>query len=206
MPAIAAPSAASAIQAVVTPVAHVAVVHAAATSPIVLPLGTTTLVIQNLSTPPHWTAYVSAITTPVVALVAAGIASYIGWRQWKTAHSKLNLDLFAKRSIVYEGVRKLIIQCVVGSKIDDAHLNDYVEATRGSRWLFDEAFAHYLKEAVYDRAVDMQTDAAELEPHSQLSDQDKKELRERIRGTKAMLREELKLLDDRVKKWMKIVQ
>jgi hypothetical protein len=49
------------------------------------------------------------------------------------------------------------------------------------------------------------SDAAELEPGSQLPGSDKKDLRDRISGIKAILREEMRLLDGRVAKFMQIV-
>jgi hypothetical protein len=38
--------------------------------------------------------YIQALGPTVVAVVAAGIAGYIAWRQWRTAHDKLSFDLF----------------------------------------------------------------------------------------------------------------
>jgi hypothetical protein len=41
---------------------------------------------------PHWTAYVSALGTPIIAALAAVIASLIAYRQWRTAQDRLKLD------------------------------------------------------------------------------------------------------------------
>jgi len=122
------------------------------------------------------------------------------------ARSRLNLDMFEKRWTVYEGVRKLIWQSTRRPKIEEIDLQAFGETTKGACWLFDEAFADYLHQDIFTRAVDIQTDAAELETGSQLSAQDKKELRDRINGLRVTLREEMKLLDGRVAKFMQIAQ
>jgi hypothetical protein len=45
---------------------------------------------------PRWMEYVQALAPTVVAIIAALIASYIAWRQWRTAHDKLSFDLYEK--------------------------------------------------------------------------------------------------------------
>jgi hypothetical protein len=46
---------------------------------------------------PHWTVYVSALGTPLIAAVAAIIAGWSAYRQWRTARDSLRFDLFEKR-------------------------------------------------------------------------------------------------------------
>ena len=53
--------------------------------------------------------YVQALEPPTfVAIVAAGIAGYIAFRQWRTAHDRLSFDLFEKRYAVYQATQGLI--------------------------------------------------------------------------------------------------
>jgi hypothetical protein len=56
-------------------------------------------------TDPHWTAYLSAWGTPIIALIAGGWGGYIAWRQWHTAQNRLRLDLFDKRFAAYAAAR-----------------------------------------------------------------------------------------------------
>jgi hypothetical protein len=46
---------------------------------------------------PSCVQYIQALGPTFVAVVAAGIAGYIAWRQWRTAHDKLTFDLYEKR-------------------------------------------------------------------------------------------------------------
>lgn len=108
-----------------------------------------------------WLQYLSGLTTPVLA--AFGI--WIAWSQWKTARMKLKLDLFDKRIVVYEAVRKAIGN--LGNfdySISDLR-NDYLNGIAGARWLFDEEMAQFLSVQVLDelgilrKAIEDQHDA-----------------------------------------------
>ena len=52
--------------------------------------------------------YVQALAPTFVAIVAAGIAGYIAFRQWRTAQDRLSFDLFEKRFAAYEATQRLI--------------------------------------------------------------------------------------------------
>ncbi len=52
----------------------------------------------------HWTAYLTALLTPLVAIVAA----YVAFVNARTAKNKLKLDLFDKRIKVFATIRDLI--------------------------------------------------------------------------------------------------
>ena len=56
---------------------------------------------------PHWTAYLTAISTPIVAILAALIAGGIAYKNWRTAQMKLKLDLFDKRISVVEAITRI---------------------------------------------------------------------------------------------------
>lgn len=53
---------------------------------------------------PHWTAYFSALLTPVVAVLAVIVAA----SQYTSARNKLRFDLFEKRFAVYQGARDFL--------------------------------------------------------------------------------------------------
>jgi hypothetical protein len=42
---------------------------------------------------PHWTTYLLAMLTPLIAMIVA----FIAFRQWRTAQNRLKLDLFDRR-------------------------------------------------------------------------------------------------------------
>lgn len=45
---------------------------------------------------------------PIGSLVLAAIVAYVAWRQWRTAHNKLALDLFDKRYAVYQRLNEAL--------------------------------------------------------------------------------------------------
>jgi hypothetical protein len=51
---------------------------------------------------PLWIQYIQAIGPSFVAVIAALIAGYIALRQWKTAHTRVKLDLFHERFAIFE--------------------------------------------------------------------------------------------------------
>lgn len=53
---------------------------------------------------PIWVQYVQVFATPLVAIVAGGLATWIAYRQWQTAAEKLSSDLFDRRWAVYDEV------------------------------------------------------------------------------------------------------
>jgi hypothetical protein len=108
---------------------------------------------------PHWTAYVTALLTPVIAILGA----YIAIQQWYTAQNKLRLDLFEKRFSVYNAARNLIGSIVTSGKAKDDELFKYLTGTREAKWLFNVDVANYLEQRLYRPALDLQCLDAELE-------------------------------------------
>lgn len=107
---------------------------------------------------PHWTAYVSALMVPVVALIAAGIA----FLQWRLAQNKLMLDLFDRRFKIYEGARDFLRSVMTSGKAKDEEMLKFLISTREAKWLFDESIAEYLDKEIYAKAVELQTLDSEL--------------------------------------------
>ena len=78
--------------------------------------------------------YVQALAPTFVAIVAAGIAGYIAFRQWRTAHDRLSFDLFEKRYAVYQATQGLI-STLHGLTPED--MGEFYEGIRGAEFLFD---------------------------------------------------------------------
>ena len=95
---------------------------------------------------PHWTAYVQALGTPIVAIIAGGIASAIAYRQWQTAKAKVALDLFDKRLEAYEAVSDAVYEVIqVGpSNIDGKITRRYAEGLSKAKFLFGEEVYEFL--------------------------------------------------------------
>lgn len=112
-----------------------------------------------MCTNPHWTAYLSALLTPTVAI----LGFFIAYRQWRLAQNKLKLDFFDRRFSVFEAARSLITSILTSGTAKDEELLKFLFATREAKWLLDASVAEYLNEQLYSKAIDLQTLAAELE-------------------------------------------
>jgi hypothetical protein len=105
-----------------------------------------TVIIQHTPADPHWTAYVSALSVPVVAAFAACIA----WRQWMTARNKLKFDLFERRFAFYE-----LVLGEIGNWMSDDHhpgrQDAFHEAQQMARWTFSPEVAEYFRGRFVER-------------------------------------------------------
>lgn len=101
---------------------------------------------------PHWTSFVTALLVPIIALFGA----FIAYRQWRTAREKLKLDLFEKRFSVYNAARNLVGSIVTSGQIIDEQMYSYLNQTIETKWLFGDAVAKYLKERLYEPALELQ--------------------------------------------------
>lgn len=93
---------------------------------------------------PYWIQSIQALGPTVVAVIVAGIAGYIAWRQWRTAHDRLSFDLFERRFRVYEATRNFLITAI---QQDQVTWNDYValyNGIRGTEFLFNEETRSYV--------------------------------------------------------------
>lgn len=74
---------------------------------------------------PIWVQWSQFIATIIIALFAV----IITYRQWRTAHERLLLDLFEKRMTIYENVRAVIAEITRNGTADGATVLRYVQAT-----------------------------------------------------------------------------
>jgi hypothetical protein len=101
---------------------------------------------------PHWTAYVSALSVPVIGLFAASIA----YRQWRTAQNKLKYDLFDKRFKVFRQCCVFVSSVVSNGKVLEEDRINFVRQTIEARWLFDKKTDIYLTKGINQKAIDLQ--------------------------------------------------
>jgi hypothetical protein len=89
---------------------------------------------------PHWTAYLSALLTPIVG----ALGTLIAYLQWHISRSKIKLDLYEKRFAVYEATLAFYqkIMACTAETIETTEFNiaqkSFIKASRESQFLFSE--------------------------------------------------------------------
>lgn len=149
---------------------------------------------------PHWTAYLTAFSTPTLAVVAA----FIALRQWFTAHNKFKLDLFDKRYKIYEEAKAFLASVFTSGRVTQEALFKFMGNTREAKWLFNDDVATFLRTQIYNKALDIQQLEAELEgvPVGEERSQNLKKQRE----LKDWLRRQFDLLDEMMGPFLQIDQ
>ena len=112
-----------------------------------------------MNTDTHWTAYLTALLTPTVAV----LGSYVAYRQWRLARNKLKLDLFDRRLTIYTATQTFLGSVISSGQAKQEAVIKFLIATREAKWLLDASVAQYLEHDIYRRAVELQTLASELE-------------------------------------------
>jgi hypothetical protein len=105
------------------------------------------------------TAYLSALSTPTIAILGALIA----YRQWCLAQNKLKLDLFDRRFSVYESARNFLASIMTSGRANEKELLKFLAGTREAKWLLNRQVADYLVKEIYHKALDLQTLESELQ-------------------------------------------
>lgn len=107
---------------------------------------------------------------PTVTLILTGaigcVTSYIAIQQWLTAKNKLRLDIFDRRYPVFEAALKLVSIAVQKGDVPDEARREFVIATRGAQFLFDQKLQDYCdalaKEAINVRVGEQMMDSLPL--------------------------------------------
>ena len=100
----------------------------------------------------HWTAYLTALVVPVLALVGAGIA----YRQWRTAQNKLKLDLFDRRMLVYQAVLDTLGYVAAHGSISREQQVAYLSGIQTVKWLFGPEIDTYLRRTLWEKIVNLE--------------------------------------------------
>jgi hypothetical protein len=64
-------------------------------------------------TPSYWVQLLQALAVPAIAMLAA----VIGFCQWRTAHMKVVIDLFARRMPLYSDCRAILAPIIASPEI-----------------------------------------------------------------------------------------
>lgn len=110
-------------------------------------------------TEPHWTAYLTALLVPIVAVLGA----FIAFRQWRTAQNKLKLDLFDRRLLVHTAAREYISSVMTSGRTTQEAEFAYMAGTRGAKWLFNDEIVEYLDKVLWHKICDLGCLQSELQ-------------------------------------------
>lgn len=108
---------------------------------------------------PHWTAYLSALLTPTVAVLGA----FIGYRQWRLAQNRLKLDLFERRLAIYRAAIDFLLSIAETGTIKTEHLYKFMASTSETKWIINESVANIFKNDFFEKAIDFQRIESELD-------------------------------------------
>jgi len=147
---------------------------------------------------PHWTTWLTALLTPIVAILGIYIAS----RQWQTARNKLKFDLFEKRFAVYEASKSFLDSIASSGKVKDEELFKFLLATRQARWLLDVELANYLKMDIYKKATEIKMYESELEAMPVGAERSKNVQKQR--EIKIFLIDQYLILDEKLSPFLKL--
>jgi hypothetical protein len=140
---------------------------------------------------PAWVGFVSALGTPIVALIVALITG----GQWWTARNRLKRDLFARRLRVYEQTRDFLARHMALGQLEDKEITEFAIRTRVSKWLFNPAIAAYLENEIAKAAMDVNSLQSEYDALT--SEDDRKENIDRQRQLKEWLDKQIYHVIDR---------
>lgn len=90
---------------------------------------------------------VKGLPAAFVALVVAGIAGLIAWRQVQIARGKLNLDLFDQRLAIFEATWSFLSKVVNGGELDLRDGGEFTNLLPKAQFLFGLEIREYMSEA-----------------------------------------------------------
>lgn len=128
--------------------------------------------------------FYKAVGTFLVAVIAAGIASAIQWRQAKTAEAqaliskrKFNFELFEKRFPIYQASKQIIDKIRFAENVTNCKIEFRKEVSE-AEILFDIEIHHYLMLDLLEEAGDRAEEIRLLSEKNSLSLEHREKLKE----------------------------
>lgn len=148
---------------------------------------------------------IAQIAVSLGLLVVAAVGALIAHNQWKTARTKLQLDLYDKRRPVLLAVRELrrALTQGKGENVDKA-VSDFVEQTSEATFLFDDHIVRFLEE-FRTRAYSYQ-DAKEDLMDAPADGEERKRLQKELRQTRQWLRLQYTVVEQTFLPYMRLEQ
>jgi hypothetical protein len=90
----------------------------------------------------------TGLMTPLIAIIGA----YVAFQQWKTNHQKLQLDLYARRLVIYDQVRGILGIIARDADVTPQEMIAFGRATTEAAFLFGDEVSTYINE-IYRRGM-----------------------------------------------------
>jgi len=103
---------------------------------------------------PLWVDIVVKLTPAFITLVVGLIASFVGYRQYKTTKDKLRLDLFSKRLEAFEKLQEFFSSLMKTGQVQEQTLGTLAQARYKSLFLFGSEMEEYFNE-LWKNAAEM---------------------------------------------------
>jgi len=79
-------------------------------------------------------------------IILGAVVAYIAWRQYRTSHDKLRLDLFEKRYAIYRALMNFLRDLDPDTSKSGARIREFRADTNDARFLFGNDVVDFLTE------------------------------------------------------------
>ncbi|WP_312226213.1 hypothetical protein [Stutzerimonas nitrititolerans] len=139
--------------------------------------------------------------TALGQILVAVVVGFIAYRQWRTARSKLQYDLFDRRLKVYEAIQSVVLRSVPSDWRANVEL-EMSASLAELRWLFGKPVYDFVWKEIYLPLVDLSEAKATIAEPGSLSQPGVREARDaataRARALRKQLSDAMKLLEEKM--------
>ena len=140
----------------------------------------------------------SALLTPVIGATT----TYIAYRQWRTDHDRLRVELYDRRAGVLRATKKLLATATAAGDLTMGQVEDFAAATSEAGYLIDDKKITALLKEITKRAIAVSTrhdTMSRMMPGPELA-----QMAERHGADLIWMSEQLELLHERFGKYLAV--
>ncbi|AVH90212.1 hypothetical protein [Stenotrophomonas maltophilia] len=143
--------------------------------------------------------------TALGQILVAVVVGFIAYRQWRTARSKLQFDLFDRRLKVYDAIKSVVLRSVPSDWRANVEL-EMSTALAELRWLFGKPVYDFVWKEIYVPLVDLSEAKATIAEPGPLSQPGVREARDaasaRARALRRQLSDSMKVLEEMMSEFL----
>jgi hypothetical protein len=102
------------------------------------------LIVQSAHSAAPWYVALAPLFSLASTAIIGAFAAYIGWRQMKTARTKLQFDLYDKRYPIYDSCNRIISELCLNNNVTPESMSRFREETAGAEFIFDNDIGSYI--------------------------------------------------------------